>query len=599
MSSTFSSSDDIRTAAPLKHAKHVTFDAAMPLELGGVLPSVTVAYETYGTLSPQRDNAVLICHALSGDSHVARHDVQDIPGWWELLVGPGKHLDTDKYFVICSNVLGGCRGTTGPNSIDSRTGKPYGADFPWITVADMVEAQKRLIDHLGIPRLLAVTGGSMGGHQALQWATAHPDRVRSCLLIASSARLTSQALAFDIVGRNAILRDPNFHAGQYYDKEHGPEVGLALARMLGHITYLSREAMTAKFDPTRLDPRNVTTEFEKYFSVGSYLAYQGHRFVERFDANSYVVLTRAMDRFDLGDAPEKLRRSFERAVKHWLVLSFTSDWLFPSEQSREIVDTLIANRRSVSYCDIRSGCGHDAFLLEDELPVYGKMVESFLATVAGERNDDVESPLRSETTDPTSIFHRLDYDQILDLIPEGARVLDLGCGGGELLSLVRARKRPARALGVELSEQAILAAIGRGVDVVQHDLEKPLASFPDQSFDIVLLSQTLQAVSQTEGVVREMLRVGKRCIVSFPNFAYHKLRSMLATGRAPKTSGIYHYEWYNTPNRRFGSIFDFRDFCQAKDIRIEREIFLDTEQDRRIDDDPNLNADLAIFVLTL
>src|SRR5690606_28022976 len=218
-----------------------------------------------GTLSPRRDNAVLICHALSGDSHVARHDGDDAPGWWDVVVGPGKSIDTDRYLVICSNILGGCRGTTGPNSINPATGRPYGAQFPQITLADMVDVQRRLIDHLGIETLRAVVGGSLGGHQALTWAVRHPRRVAAAALIATSPRLTSQALAFDIVGRNAILRDPQFHGGQYYDQPTKPSVGLALARMLGHITYLSRDAMTEKFDPTRFDPRDVPTEFEKHY----------------------------------------------------------------------------------------------------------------------------------------------------------------------------------------------------------------------------------------------------------------------------------------------------------------------------------------------
>ena len=337
----------------MRYAQHVTFHGPLVLEQGGRLPEVTVAYETYGRLNPQRDNAVLICHALSGDSHVARHDDDDDPGWWDIVVGPGKAIDTDRYFVICPNILGGCRGTTGPNSINPETGRPYGADFPVITVGDMVEVQRLLVDHLGIDGCGRVVGGSLGGHMALTWATQLPDRVAGAIAVATSPRLTSQALAFDVVGRNAILRDPAYQDGQYYDNGPGPLVGLAIARMLGHITYLSREAMMQKFDAHRLEPREVQTQFETKFSVGSYLAYQGDRFVERFDANSYLTLTMAIDLFDLGDTPEELAEAFGRSTCRWLLLSFTSDWLFPPFQSQEMVDALIADDKPVSYCNVR------------------------------------------------------------------------------------------------------------------------------------------------------------------------------------------------------------------------------------------------------
>lgn len=595
---TYDSSDAHRSAAPLRHAQRVTFDAPLTLTSGEILPAVTVTYETYGTLSPNRDNAVLICHALSGDSHVARHDADDDPGWWDAVVGPGKAIDTNRWFVICSNILGGCRGTTGPNSLNPATSRPWGAQFPQITVADMVDVQRLLVDHLGIERLHAVVGGSLGGHQALTWALRYPDRLANVMLLATSPRLTSQALAFDIVGRNAILRDPNYHGGQYYDKPTRPNVGLALARMLGHITYLSREAMSEKFDPTRLDPRDIDTEFEKDYSVGSYLAYQGHKFVERFDANSYITLTRAMDRFDLGDSIQKLREQFRHTTCRWLIISFSSDWLFPPEQSMQMVDALVAEGKAVTYCNVHSSCGHDAFLLTDDLPIYGSLLS---ARLNGRDEAITRSPIAARCGAPTSLFHgyRVDYDQILELIPQGASVLDLGCGGGELLEMVRRLRNPSRTVGVEIGQEAIVTAAARGLDVIQLDLEQPLTSFADKSFDVVVLSQTLQSIADTEGVIREVLRIGRQAIVSFPNFAYVKLRRMLyEQGRSPRTPGIYSYEWYNTPNRRFPSILDFQDFCRARGIRIEQEIYLDTESDRQITEDPNLNADLAIFVLS-
>jgi homoserine O-acetyltransferase/O-succinyltransferase len=594
----FESSDSVRHANPLRHAQSVTFDQALDLQLGAHLPSVTVVYETYGRLDAARENAVLVCHAISGDSHVARHDEQDDPGWWDLVVGPGRAIDTNRWFVICPNLLGSCRGTTGPGSINPVTGKPYGRDFPTITVADMVEVQRRLLDHLGIRQLQTVVGGSVGGHQALTWATRYPERVRGVVALATSPRLTSQALAFDVVGRNAILRDPHFHGGQYYDRPHGPAVGLALARMIGHITYLSPEAMTEKFEADRLHPRDVAVEFEKRFSVGSYLGYQGAKFVERFDANSYVALSLAMDLFDLGGTPEKVAEAFRPARCRWLVVSFSSDWLFPPEQSRDIVNALIANGAPVSYCNVKSGCGHDAFLLPDELAIYGEMVRSFLQNLRPEGN--TTQWLADGPHGPTSIFHqhRLDYDRIVELVPSNASVLDLGCGSGGLLTRLR-QKYPRRLVGVELDEVKILRCISRGLDVIQADLNKGLGAFGKGEFDCVILSQTLQAVQDVEGLLTEMLRIGRTCIVSIPNFAYHRLRKMLADqGRAPKSGGVLRYEWYNTPNTRFFTIADFEDFCQERRIQVDRQIALDTEAETEVFTDPNLNADLAIFVIS-
>jgi len=594
----FDSSDSARHAKPLPFAQTVTFDEPFRLELGGQLPRVTVCYETYGQLNAARDNAILICHAISGDSHVAKHNDTDNPGWWDVVVGPGKPIDTNRYFVICPNLLGGCRGSTGPGSQNPETGRPYGRDFPTITIGDMVQAQRRLLAHLGIPQLLAVAGGSMGGHQALTWATRYPEQIGGAITMATSPRLTSQALAFDVVGRNAIMRDPHYHGGQYYDHPDKPEVGLALARMIGHITYLSREAMSQKFEANRLHPRDVAIEFEKKFSVGSYLGYQGQKFVERFDANSYMALTMAMDLFDLGATRQELQAAFARARCRWLVVSFSSDWLFPPFQSREIVDALVANDIPVSYCNVPTECGHDAFLLPDDLDTYGELLRAFLANLTGTPLGDAVEERPSHG--PTSIFHkrRVDYDRIVELIPDGASVLDLGCGRGGLLRRVKQRNHH-RLVGVELDERLVVGGVCRGLDILQADLNNGLAAFGNQQFDCVLLSQTLQAVQAVEGVIQDMLRVGRQCIVSFPNFAFHKLRHALAAeGRAPKTAGLLHYEWYNTPNIRFLSIADFEEFCRSRGICIHRQIALDTETDTEITEDPNRNADLAIFVIS-
>ena len=612
--STFDSSDSVRSGRPLKYAQSVTFREPLKLELGGMLPEVTVAFETYGQLNPRRDNAVLMCHALSGDSHVAAHDAEDDPGWWDILVGPGKAVDTNRYFVVCPNILGGCRGTTGPNSINPATGQPYATDFPVITVGDIVEVQRRLIDHLGIDRLLAVVGGSLGGHMVMTWATRLAERVAGAVAIATSPRLTSQALAFDVVGRNAILRDPEYHKGRYYDRGHGPTVGLAIARMLGHITYLSREAMMQKFDAHRLQPRDVHTQFETKFSVGSYLAYQGDRFGERFDANSYLTLTTAIDLFNLGDTRAALVESLGRSKCRWLLMSFTSDWLFPPFQSQEIVDSLIATNKPVSYCNVETNCGHDAFLLPNQLDIYGEMTREFLANLGeaagggeGTAGQGVDADATAKSASippsaqsPTSIFHheRLDYETILNLIPAGASVLDLGCGTGGLLARLRHRGHQ-RLMGVELDERAIVTCIRRGLDVVQIDLNKGLPAMADRQFDLVVLSQTLQTVLDVPHLLCEMLRVGRRGIVSFPNVAYRKRRAELAEeGRSPRVHAEHGFQWHNTPYVRSLSIADFEDFCREQGFTIHERIALDTEADTLVHDDPNLNANVAVMVLS-
>jgi len=401
-----------------------------------------------------------------------------------------------------------------------------------------------------------------------------------------------------VVGRNAILRDPHFHGGRYYDRPQGPKVGLALARMIGHITYLSREAMREKFEADRLKPRDVAIEFEKRFSVGSYLGYQGAKFVERFDANSYLTLSIAMDLFDLGVTAAELTAAFRPTRARWLVISFSSDWLFPPEQSRDIVNALIANNAPVSYCEVQSPCGHDAFLLPHDLDRYGEMIRAFLDQLTPAPR--AAPAARGEAYGPTSIFyqHRLDYERIAELVPPGASVLDLGCGSGTFLAGLRATNH-RRLVGVELDEQKILTGIGRGLDIIQADLNRGLGAFADGQFDCVILSQTLQAVQDVERVLTEMVRIGRTCIVSIPNFGYHRLRTMLAeTGRAPKSAGVLHYEWYNTPNIRFFTIADFEDFCRQKGIRVHRRIALDTETKAEVFEHPNLNADLAIFVIS-
>lgn len=353
---------------------HFVSPEPLPLRGGEELPSFTIEYETLGRLSPEKDNAVLICHALSGDAHVAGISAKNgKTGWWESLVGPGKGIDTDRWFVVCSNVIGGCQGSTGPSSINPATGKPWGVDFPLITIADMVEAQRRLVDHLGIKRLHAVVGGSMGGMQVLQWMASYPNRVRNAVAIATCARHTPQQIAFNEVGRRAIISDPQWKGG-HYDPGGGPALGLAVARMIGHITYLSEASMFLKFG--RRLRHSPQEKFEPAFEVETYLSHQGSAFVDRFDANSYLFITKAIDTFDLAAETRSLQETLGRWHGRTLLLSFSSDWLYPSSQAKEIATALRRNQADVTYCEIDVDYGHDSFLIPN--PQQESLIAGFL-----------------------------------------------------------------------------------------------------------------------------------------------------------------------------------------------------------------------------
>jgi homoserine O-acetyltransferase len=365
----------------------VHFDANAPLRLAcrqGLAP-FSIAYETYGELNAAKSNAILICHALTADQYVASpHPVTGKPGWWETVVGPGKPIDTTRFFIICSNVLGGCMGSTGPASINPKSGEPYGLNFPVITIGDMVEAQARLIDQLGIDQLFAVIGGSMGGMQVLEWASRYKDRVFAAVPIATAAWHSSQNIAFHEVGRQAVMADPEWRGGNYYAAGTVPKNGLAVARMAAHITYLSEEALHRKFGRSLQDRSAVTFSFNADFQVESYLRHQGSTFVDRFDANSYLYITRAMDYFDMREsAGGVLANAFRGTRTRFCVVSFTSDWLYPTRESREIVQALNAVAANVSFVEIESDKGHDAFLLEE--PTFFATIRGFLNAAAVRR----------------------------------------------------------------------------------------------------------------------------------------------------------------------------------------------------------------------
>jgi homoserine O-acetyltransferase len=365
--------------------QHVAFDDGLALDCGVTLRRLVVAYRTYGQLNAERSNAVLICHALTGDQYVAEtHPVTGKPGWWDMVVGPSLPIDTDRYYVICANVLGGCMGSTGPRSLrDDGDGTPWGTDFPPVTIRDMVNAQKRLIDHLGIKRLFAVTGGSMGGMQVLQWAAAYPEAVFAAVPIATAAYHSAQNIAFSEVGRQAIFADPNWLGGRYWESRRVPARGLAVARMVAHITYLSEQALTRKFGRRlRGGPNGEGTLslFGDIFEVESYLQHQGSTFVHRFDANSYLTITRAMDYFDLAAEYGDLARAFTGTRTRFCLVSFSSDWLFPTPESRAIVRALNRVAANVSFVEIPSDKGHDAFLLDE--PDFHRTLAGFLTGCA-------------------------------------------------------------------------------------------------------------------------------------------------------------------------------------------------------------------------
>jgi len=370
----------LENSVGLVKTQYFSFEEKITLESGVEFSPITVAYETYGELNEEKSNAILILHALSGDAHAAGYNSEQDkkPGWWDNMIGPGKGFDTNKYFIISSNILGGCKGTTGPSSINPDTQKPYGIDFPVITVEDMVKVQKKLVDFFGIKQLLAVAGGSMGGMQAMEWAILYPEMVKSAIVIASTSKLSAQNIAFNAVGRNAIISDHNWNDGNYYDGEL-PSTGLAIARMVGHITYLSEESMHKKFGRKLQDKTKAEFNFDINFQVESYLKHQGKTFVDRFDANSYLYITKAMDYFDLHEKYGSLANAFKDSQSKFLFITFSTDWLFPPEELKNTARTLISLEKEVTYCNIDCPFGHDSFLLEVE--DQGKIISNFLKGV--------------------------------------------------------------------------------------------------------------------------------------------------------------------------------------------------------------------------
>ncbi|MBN1674326.1 MAG: homoserine O-acetyltransferase [Kiritimatiellae bacterium] len=540
------------------------------LEGGQTLPELTVAYETYGRLSPAGDNAVYVCHALTGDAHVAGYHGPDDPkpGWWDEMIGPGKGIDTDYYFVVCANILGGCKGTTGPSSLNPATGKPYGAAFPPITIGDMVNAQYLLLKQLEVNRLAAVVGGSLGGMQVLEWSIRYAGLVDRCICIASAASLSTQALAFDVVGRHAIIADPAWHNGNYYESGSGPAAGLAQARMIGHITYLSPNMMREKFGREKRKEKELFSLLQTDFEVESYLQHQGRKLVSRFDANSYLHITRAMDEFDLRERFDKLENAFEAVQSKFLIVALDADWLFPPEQSMELANALLKNGKHVSYCLLKAPHGHDAFLVD--IQHLREAVRAFLPWVkpaagAVEPAAPAEAAPRSPRPDPP--HPESEFGLIRDMIEPHARVLDLGCGEGRLLSMLAA-ERDTYGFGVDIDIQHVIAVIDRGHDVFQGDLDEGLAVIPDDAYDYAILGQTLHLVKRPRFVLDEMLRVARECIITFPNYSRLADRLRLAfAGRMPRSIGLPG-QWYDAPTLHMTTLQDFLTLCTEDGIDV-------------------------------
>lgn len=531
----------------------IDLESEFKLKKGGILSKLTVAYEAYGKLSEARDNVVYICTALTGDAHAAGYfdDPNEKPGWWDQMIGPGKGIDTDYYHVICANILGGCQGTTGPCSINPDTGKPYGSLFPEITVTDIVGVQRLFLKQLGIERLAAVIGGSFGGMQVLEWSIRYPDSVDRCICIAAGLSLSTQALAFDIVARDAIMSDPNWQNGDYYDGDRKPEWGLAHARKIGHITYLSPEIMQKKFGREKTSAAGAGGK--DHFQVESYLNYQGEKLVERFDANSYLLLTQALDAYDLAEEFGVAEKAFEKTKAKFLIVALSSDWLFPPEQSLGLADALLRAGREVACCTLEAPYGHDTFLIDIEHLT--ETVRAFLPWVGEEMSPEPE------------LGDNREHDIIVSNVSAGSRVLDLGCGDGTLLSILRKAKQVS-GLGFDVNLNNVIDVINKGHDVFQGNLDEGLSLLPDASFDYAILSSTLQQVLKPRLVLREMVRVAKEGIVTFPNFAYWKNRVSLGLcGRMPRSDALP-YEWYETPNIHLATRTDFVSLCKEENIRI-------------------------------
>lgn len=535
-------------------------EGGFALEEGGRLERVEVAWEGCGLEKPEQDNVVFICHALTGDAHVAgRYAGEEASsGWWDGIVGPGKTIDTNRYRVICANVLGGCKGTTGPASENPATGKPYGSAFPRFTIGDTVEVYRALLRELGVKKLAYLVGGSFGGIQVIEWIAAHPGEVERAVMIASGAALNSQALAFDIVGRYAITLDPNWHGGDYYGSpDGGPKVGLAQARQVAHITYLSLDLLNRRFGRKQQEDwlakgkdwlEKHAANFGTTFAIESYLGYQAKKFLARFDANSYLQITHAMDRYDATVKYGSLEELCGRIESKLLLVSISGDWLFSEEQSKTIARGMLAAGKSVSYAHLDVKVGHDGFLTHTKE----------LARIMGGFFRGEEPEIEPE--------RKRKLEALMEMIPGGMRVLDIGCGRGFLLRMLKGRGDSGT--GIDIDHGKISKAIAYGADVLYEDADDGLGLIPDGAYGMAVLSETLQTVKKPREILLRILEKADRAVVTIPNFAAIGIRMHLAfTGRMPVGRELP-FEWYDTPNTHFFTYRDFRALCAQEGIEI-------------------------------
>ena len=562
----------------------------------GHLEELEIVYETYGELNESRSNGILICHALTGDHHAAgyHHEDDQKPGWWHHLIGPGKPIDTNVFFVVCSNCLGACGGTTGP-----ATPRPnneelnYGMTFPDFTIKDMIRAQKTLVDYLGLQKIEAVIGGSMGGMQALQWITDFPDFVGKALVIAATPRHSAQTIAFNEVGRRSVQGDPAWKGGEY-SRESGPDTGLAVARMMAHITYLSDKGMEDKFG--RDQQTEAKKEFE--FKVESYLDHQGRKFVERFDANTYIKLTKALDRFDLV-GKDGLEKAFQKIKSKVLVIAFTSDWLYTPEQNKEIVKALLREGKDASYLELDHKHGHDSFLINSK-----EFLDTVAAFLVGLNQKEIPSSELDEASKSPSLYDvkkAADSRIIADWVKPKERVLDLGCGKGLLLEYLR-NSKSVFGLGVDYDLSKATSCVARGVAVCQDDIRKVLSDLKDNSFDWVIFSRMVEELEEPGKVILEALRVGKRVAVSFVNYAYWKNRYHFLKSGIRIKNEVHPDPWESAKLRNYFSIRDFELFChqaniEKKHFTIGRKMFHRGDWVTSCKLLPNLRAGLAIYEL--
>ncbi|TAM10109.1 MAG: homoserine O-acetyltransferase [Nevskiaceae bacterium] len=583
--------------------QRLTLRRALPLDCGRTLDGFELMMETYGTLNADHSNAVLVCPALSGDHHAAGwHSLEDHkPGWWDSYIGPGKPIDTSRFHVVSLNNIGGCSGSTGPQTLNPATRESWGPDFPLVTVRDWVRSQALLADELGITRWAAVIGGSLGAMQVQQWAVDYPERIGHAVVIASAPRLTAQNIAFNEIARQAILSDPDFHGGRYHAHGVKPVRGLKLARMLGHITYLSDDTMRNRFGRMlrETNARRYTFNYEDVeFEVESYLRHQGQAFTDHFDANTYLLMTKTLDYFDpAADYDDNLAAAFEHAQCSFLIIAFSSDWRFAPPRSREIVRALLRAGRNVSYVEIESTHGHDGFLMPD--PNYEQALGNYLRRVADDLDDNPTAPLpaRPATCPHDAAALRPDLALICDWIKPGSRILDLGCGDGQLLRCL-AHSHNVTGYGLEIDPGNVNTCIGAGLNVLQADLNDGLADFDDDSFDTVVMTQALQVLARPDRAITEMLRVGRQAIVTFPNFGHWRARAALSAGHMPVTPALPH-RWYDSPNIHLCTVHDFEALCHDKGWRIVRRAALNDLRHKEllISAFPNLLCEIGLYQL--